>query len=108
MGKTGNTYQFGERFRFRIDQHLPDERRTEFRDSQTPDLGTQFFRRQSQGLRRAEQAHRCRIVEGNGRRLDARQIFQHADDCRIIMAEDVQFDQTAFDRMVIKVGRNDT
>ena len=107
VGETGNTDQFREGLGLGIDQHLTDEGRPEFGDAQASDFGTQFFRRDAEGLGRAEQAHRRRIVERNGRGLDMGHIFEHADDRRIIMAEDVELDQTAFDGVVVEVGRDD-
>ena len=107
MGETGNADQFRKGLGLGVDEHLADERRAKFRDAQAADFRAQLFRRHAQGLGRTEQAQGGRVIKGNGRRLDAGHIFEHTDDRRIIMAEDVELDQTAFDGVIIEMGRND-
>ena len=107
VGETGNADQFRKGLGLGVDEHLADERRAKFRDAQAADFRAQLFRRHAQGLGRTEQAQGGQVIKGNGRRLDAGHIFEHTDDRRIIMAEDVELDQTAFDGVIIEMGRND-
>ena len=77
--------------------HLARERRAELRDAEGAARRAEFLRRDAEGRRRVEDRHCGLIVERDGLRVAVREVFEHLDDGRIIVAEDVELDETAAD-----------
>ena len=48
------------------------------------------------------------IIKRNGSRLNSRHVFKHADNSRIIMAQYIKFYKTAFNGMIVEMGRYNT
>ena len=105
MRKSADTDEVAEFFRFRIVEHLAGERRAEFRNAERAGCSAEFLRCNAERFRRGEYAHCRRVVERNAARVAVRDIFQHFDYGRVIMAEYVEFNKTAADGMVIEMRR---
>ena len=54
-----------------------------------------------------EQAECFRIVKRNRLNVDTGNIFQHTNNCRIIMAQYIKLRHTTFKGVIIEVSRND-
>jgi hypothetical protein len=113
VGESGNSYQFGEVLRPGIFQHAADERRPVFRKPEgsygnplVPDHGSKLLRRKAQCFSGAEERQCLLVIKWNLKRIDARNILEHADNLRIIVAQDIQLEHTARDGMVIEMGGN--
>ena len=90
----------------RIVNHLARERRAEFRDAERAARRAELLGRQAERHGRIENRHRRLVIERNRLRIAMREVFEHFDDGRIIMAEDVELDDTAADGMIVEMRRN--
>lgn len=106
VGETGNAHEVGEYVRLRVVNHLARERRAELRDAERAARRAEFFGRDAEGARGIEDGHRGFIVERDGLRVAVREVFEHLDDGRVIVAEDVELDESAADGVIIEMGRD--
>ncbi len=104
VGQTGDPHQIGKILRFGVDQHLHGEIRAELRHPQRPQpAAADVLRTDPQGRRILKQRHDLRAVQRNIRRVQSRQILQHTDHGRIIVSENIQFQQVMIDGMIVKM-----
>ena len=122
MGQTGDTDQVRQGLWLGINHHLYDKVRSEFRDAKASHpAAANVIRLDSQGRRIMKQGHYPLVVQRNlgchesvvrlivfiFQRWRTDVLFQRLDHGRIIMAQDVKFQQIVINGMVVKVGGDD-
>ena len=90
MGEAGKAQQRVEVLGLRVDEHLAREARVELGDCDGARGAEHFVVLVAEHLRRDEDRHRVGVVERDGASVHARQIFEHADHRRVIVAEHVE------------------
>ena len=110
MGQTGNPHQIRKIFRFGIDQHLHREVCTKLRNAKRPELtAAEILRSDTERLRVLEETHDLLRIQWNIlNRVESRQILQHTNHGRIIVSENIEFQQVVVDRVVIEMRRDGT
>ena len=108
MGKTRNTHKVRKILRLRINKHLHCEIRTKLRNAKCPKLtAADILRLDPQRVRTLEQAHDLSGVKRDILdRIESCEILQHTDHRRIIVSENIEFQQVVVDGMVIEMGRD--
>ena len=104
--EAGDAHEVREYVGLRVVDHLARERRAELGDAEGAARRAELLGRDAEGRRRIEDGHRRLVVERDGLRVAVREVFEHLDDGRVIVAEDVELDESAADGVVIEVRRD--
>lgn len=99
-----NAHEVRENVRLRVVNHLTRKRRAKLRNAEGAARRAEFFGRDAEGPRGIENRHRRDIVKRNRLRVAVREVFEHLDDGRVIVAENVELDESAADGVIIEVG----
>ena len=112
MRITGYTHNLTEFLRLYVADHLTYELRTAFRDTEGADSTVNLLRRNAKRRCILEDTHRFFIAHRNLLGIKVRihillQIFfQHLQNHRIIVAQNIQLNQTVIDAVIIVVSSN--
>ena len=107
MGKSRDTHQIRKCFRRSVDQHLHRKICTKLRNSKCTKLrAADVLRFDTKCFRIMEQRHNIFIIQRNRLRIQSGQIFQTTNHRRIIMTENIKFQQVMVDGMVLKMCCN--
>ena len=112
MRITGYTHNLTEFLRLYVADHLTYELGTAFRDTEGADSTVNLLRRNAERACILEDTHRFLIAHRNLLGIEVRihillQIFfQHLQNHRIIVAQNIQLNQTVIDAVIIVVSSN--
>ena len=87
----------------RVDEHLAREARVELRNGNSARGAEHLVVFVAENLGRDEDRHRVRVVERDLAGVDARQIFEHADHRRVIVAEHIELEEVILHAVIFKV-----
>ena len=107
VGKAGYTQQHIELSRLCLLQHTAGELGIEFRDCHCAGRAKHLVVLKAQLLRGGKQGHGGLVVQRNFAGIYSRQVLQHPDHGRVVVAQHIQLEQVAFHGVVFKVGGND-
>ena len=108
----GYTHNLAEALRLYVADHLAHELRAALRNAEGADLAANLLRRYTERRGVLEDTHRFLITDRNALRIKVRihvllQIFfQHLQNHRIIVAKNIQLNQTVVDAVIIIVCRD--
>ena len=108
MGQSGDTNQIGEIFRFRIDQHLHGEIRTELRHAQTAQFtSADILRFDPQSFCSRKKRHHVLLIQRDLFGVQSGKVFQHTDHGGIIVSQNIQFQKVSVNGMVVEMCGDD-
>ena len=109
---TGYTHNLTEFLRLYVAYHLTYKLGAAFRDTEGADGTVNLLRRNAEGRCILEDTHRCLITHRNllgikvGIYILLQIFFQHLQNHRIIVAQNIQLNQTVIDAVIIVVSSN--
>ena len=103
MGEAGKAQQRVEILRLRIDKHLTRKTRVEFRNGNGAGGTEHLVIFISEDFGGGKNTHRVRIVERDGARVDAGELFKHPDHGGVIVTEQVELEKIVLHTVIIKM-----